>query len=89
MPHMLVRHQVTDFEAWKTAYEAHRPARDAAGLRELHVWRNVENSSDVVLLFEAPDMNKAKKLLMSSDFESRLKREGIRGRPDIVFLEGA
>jgi hypothetical protein len=39
MAHMLVRHKVADFDKWKSVYEDHRSAREAAGLKDLHLWR--------------------------------------------------
>ncbi len=86
MVHMLVRHQVTNFEAWKKAYDENAGARKAAGLKELHLWRNIENSSDVMLLFEAADLNKAKKFIMSKDLAGSMTRSGVRGQPEILFL---
>ena len=34
MAFMLTRAKVRDFNAWKPAYDAHQPARSAAGLTE-------------------------------------------------------
>jgi len=83
---MLIRHQVANFEAWKKVYDDHAGARKAAGLKELHLWRNIENSSEVVVLFEAADMNKAKKFIMSKDLAGNMTRSGVRGQPEIIFL---
>jgi len=49
--HMLVRHKVADFAKWKPVYDAHASARQNAGLRELHLLRNTEDSNEVILLF--------------------------------------
>jgi hypothetical protein len=40
MPYLLVRHKVSDFTAWKAAYDAHLAAREDAGLKEEHLLRN-------------------------------------------------
>ena len=88
MTQMLIRHTVRDFAKWKPAYEAHRPARQAAGLKDLHLWRNVENQNDVFLLFEVSDVAKAKVFATSPDLKQRMTAAGVMGPPDIVFLSG-
>jgi hypothetical protein len=86
MAHMLIRHKVQDFAKWKAAYDAHRAARAEAGLKELHLWRNADQPSEVLLLFEAADVAKAKAFATSADLKERMTTAGVLGPPDIVFL---
>ena len=37
MAHVLIRHKVADLGKWKLVYDHHLPAREAAGLRDLHI----------------------------------------------------
>ncbi|MBV9643198.1 MAG: hypothetical protein JO334_06465 [Verrucomicrobia bacterium] len=60
MPYLLVRHKVEDFSKWKTAYDADPGARQKAGLKEDHLLRNTESPNEVILLFEAEDLQPAK-----------------------------
>jgi hypothetical protein len=85
---MLIRHKVQDFGKWKPAYEAHRQARAAAGLKDLHLWRNVDHPNEIILLFEASDVAKAKAFATSQDLKERMTAAGVMGPPDIVFLSG-
>ncbi len=87
MTHMLIRHKVEDFGEWKPLFEDHRQAREAAGLKGLHVWRNADDPSEVILLFEASDLAKAKEFAGASELKEKMKAAGIQGSPDIVFLE--
>ena len=48
MPHLLVRHKVSDFSKWKSAYDAHSPARKEAGLKEEHLRRNMDDPNEVI-----------------------------------------
>ncbi len=86
MPHLIVRHRVADFAKWKPVFDDHRPAREAAELKDLHVWRNADDPSDVVLLFEAGDVAKAKAFAGSPDLKEKMQEAGVVGPPDIVFL---
>jgi hypothetical protein len=84
--YMLVRHKVRDFAAWKPAYDAHRPKRDEAGLREEHMLRGASDTNEVILLFRVADLARAKALAESSDLRDTMTKAGVVDRPDIYFL---
>ena len=86
MAHMLVRHKVADFDEWKTVYKDHRKAREAAGLKDLYLWRNESDPSEVLLLFEVSDVTKAKAFSSSPDAKEKMQAAGVQGQPDVVFL---
>jgi hypothetical protein len=86
MPYLLVRHKVADFAKWKPAYDAHLGARQKAGLKEAHLLRNTENPNEVVLLFEAKDIQKAKEFAGSSDLREVMQNAGVIDKPDIYTL---
>ena len=67
-------------------YEDHRSAREAAGLKDLHLWRNEGDPTEIIALFEASDLAKAKEFVGSSDLKERMQAAGVQGAPDIVFL---
>jgi hypothetical protein len=75
MPYLLVRHKVADFSKWKPAYDAHSGARKKAGLKEEHLLRNIESPNEVVLLFEAEDIQKAKAFASSSGLREAMQNE--------------
>ncbi len=86
MAHILIRHKVADFGKWKPLYEDHRSVREAAGLKDLHLWRNEGDPTEIIALFEASDLAKAKEFVGSSDLKERMQAAGVQGAPDIVFL---
>jgi hypothetical protein len=86
MAHMLIRHRVHDFDKWKVAYDSHRQVRAAAGLKDLHLWRNVDDPREIFLLFEAADVAKAKAFAKSAELKERMTTAGVIGPPDISFL---
>ena len=87
MTHMFVRHKVADFDEWKSVYEDHRLARVAAGLKDLYLWRNEGDPSEVILLFEVSDVAKAKAFTSSPDAKEKMQAEGVQATPEIVFLD--
>jgi len=86
MTHLLVRHNVADFTKWKPVYDAHLAARQQAGLRETNLLRSVNNPNEVVLLFEAEDLQKAQAFAESSDLLAAMQEAGVVGKPEILFL---
>jgi hypothetical protein len=87
MNYILIRHKVADFAKWKPVYDAHGSARADAGLKEERLLRNIENPSEVVLLFSASDLNKAKQFAASDDLRQRMQQAGVNDKPDIWFLK--
>ena len=85
MPYLLVRHKVADFSTWKPVYDAHLPARQKAGLKEEHLLRSIDNPNEVILLFEAEDVQKARELLASDDLREKMQEGGVIDKPDIYF----
>jgi hypothetical protein len=87
MPYILVRHKVADFSKWKPAYDSHLPAREEAGIKEVRLLRNIDDPTEVVLLFEAEDLQRARDFTASPDLRERMQAAGVLDKPDIYFLE--
>ncbi len=86
MSYLFVHHKVTDFDVWKPLYDAHRITRAVAGLKQLHLLRNASDPNDIVLLFEARDVEKARAFANSDDLRQTMKRAGVTGDPEILEL---
>jgi hypothetical protein len=85
--HILVRHKVADFTKWKPVYDAHLSARENAGLKEEHLFRNADDPNEVLLLFSAEDLDKAKTFTASDDLRQAMEKSGVSDKPDIYFLK--
>lgn len=84
--YILIRHNVRDFNEWKTGYDDHLATRDSAGLTEKHLLHSNEDPNEVVLLFEAADLEKARTFIASPDLRNVMQEHGVIGMPDISFL---
>ena len=89
MAHMFIRHQVQDFDKWKPAYDSHQQARAAAGLKELHLWHNLDAPNEIVLLFEVSDVKQARAFAESKDLKERMAAAGVINTPEILFLSSS
>ena len=86
--YVLVRHMVRDFPQWKRGYDAHLPKRVEAGLTEKYLLRDAHDPNEVILFFEAQDINRAKAFVESPDLRETMQNVGVVDRPDIHFLNG-
>ena len=86
MNYSIVRIRIENFNKWKPVYDDGQPGRKAAGLKNIHLWRNLDNPNEIVLLFEVSDIAKAKKFTTSPDLKEEMQKAGVLGPPDIVFL---
>ena len=86
MGFMLIRHKVRDFNTWKTGYDAHQPKRKEAGLTEKYLLRGADDPNEVVMLFEAVDLDRAKAFGASPELRDKMREVGVIDKPDIYFL---
>ena len=87
MAFLLIRHKVRDFKTWKTGYDGHQPKRTEAGLTEKYLLRSSDDANEVVILFEAQDLKRAKAFAASADLREKMQEVGVIDKPDIYFLE--
>lgn len=87
MAFVLIRHKVRDFETWKAGYDDHQPKRTEAGLTEKYLLRGTDDANEVVLLFEARDLDRAKAFAASADLRQKMQEVGVMDKPDIYFLD--
>ena len=83
---MLFRHKVRDFKSWKAGYDAHQPKRVEAGLTEKYLLRSSDDPNEVVALFEAQDLNRAKEFAASAELRGKMQELGVVDKPDVYFL---
>jgi hypothetical protein len=84
--YMLVRHKVKDFSEWKRGYDAHQPKRAEAGLKEEYLLRGADDPNEVIVLFKATDLGRAKAFADSTDLRETMQNVGVLEKPDIYFL---
>ncbi len=86
--YLLVRHEVRDYSAWKPEYDADLPNRVQAGLTERFLFRGADDPNEIIILFEADDIARAKEFTQSAGMRETMERAGVVGKPDVYFLHG-
>jgi hypothetical protein len=84
--HVLIRHKVRDYSVWKRVYDAHLPKRLEAGLTEKYLFRGANDTDEVIILFEAKDLGRAKAFSESPDLRETMEKAGVIDKPDVYFL---
>jgi hypothetical protein len=84
--YLLIRHKVRDFKTWKVGYDGHASKRAEAGLTEQRLLRSADDPNEVVLLFAAADMNRARAFCESADLRQKMQEVGVADKPDLYFL---
>jgi hypothetical protein len=70
MPYLLLRHKVTDYEQWKSVFDAHCVTRQANGSRGGQLFRNASDPNELVVLLEWDVLEKARQFADGKIVES-------------------
>lgn len=87
MPYLLIRHKVTDYETWKSAFDAHCVIRQANGSRGGQLFRSADNPNELIILLEWDVLEKARQFAQSEDLRAVMQQAGVVEQPAIYFLK--
>ncbi len=87
MPYLLVRQKVTDYEQWKSAFDAHSVIRQANGSRGGQLFRSTSDPNELVVLLEWDVLERARQFAQSEDLHEVMQRAGVVDHPTISFLK--
>jgi heme-degrading monooxygenase HmoA len=79
--------KVTDYEKWKSAFDAHSVIRQAHGSRGGQLFRNAADPNELVVLLEWDVLEQARQFAQSEEFREVMQRAGVVDQPDIYFLK--
>jgi len=86
MAYTITRHRVGDYPKWRRAFEDNSDAREEAGSRGGHVFRNDEDHGDVLVFLAWEDLDRAREYLESGALETE-REEGDVGETEHLCLE--
>ena len=86
MTTLLCRNKVEDFGRWKKVFDSHLEAQRNSGLRIKNVWQNLEDATEVFMLFDVDDLAKAKGFIHSAQVPDAQKASGMTAKPEMFFL---
>jgi hypothetical protein len=80
---MFVRHEVTDYAAWRKGYDAFDIARRKLGVTGQAVYQSVDNPNDVTVTHDFKTADKAKAFASSAELKAAMEKAGVKGTPQI------
>ncbi len=86
MSKLFMHHPVADFDAWRPVYDGDAARRDAAGLTNVRVLRDVDDPTSVWLVADgsASDMEE---MLRDPALAETMQAAGVTGPPEL-FVSG-
>lgn len=87
MVYMLATAAVEDFDEWRSNFDANDAYRTDHGQRGYQAFRSADDPNEVVVLFEWDDRENARALFDSEAWRERLAEAGVKGQPELSFLE--
>ena len=80
---MYVRHEVTDYPAWRKIYDGFDATRRKLGVTAQAVYRSVDNPNDVTVTHDFHSTDKAKSFAASPDLKAAMEKGGVKGTPQM------
>ncbi len=84
---IIIRHEVADFDKWKTAYDADEARRKEMTILGGSVSRAADNENMVILHFMVTDPSKVKEAMESDDMKKVMKEAGVKGPPEVAVAK--
>ena len=93
MPYFLLeRHKVQDYDKWKAVFDEDADDREASGSRGARIFRDADDPTELVVLFEWESLEMARERVGSEALRQKFEQAGVAGgveQTKFYFLEEA
>ena len=87
MTTLAVRHTVSDFDTWKTAFDGHATVRAQYGATDVRV---LHDDTAVLVLMDFPDAAAVHKFMADPSLAEAMSKGGVVSAPEVsVLVEAA
>jgi heme-degrading monooxygenase HmoA len=84
----VVRHQVSDFEAWKQVYDGFTPVQTEHGVRAHQVLRSIDNPNDVIVTHTFDSSEAARTFFSMPELKDAMNEAGVdAGSVEISYFD--
>ena len=83
---VLVHHEVADYPAWKSVFDAALDWRQKNGEQSCRIFHSAGMVNNLVLLFEWESIESARKFMASDELKTRMAQAGVKSPPKVDFL---
>lgn len=88
MVRLFVRHPVSDFAAWKQAYDRFNDERATMGVVDHEVFQALEDPNDVTIWHDFETLESATRFMESPRVREVMEAAGVAGEPQVWFTRG-
>jgi len=81
--HLIVRHAVDDYAAWRSVYDSVEDLRRGFGCTRAAVLTDPGDKNDVYVVHEFPSLEQARDYAASDDLRAAMRKAGVSGPPRI------
>lgn len=83
--YLSISHEVADYNDWKVGFDNHISVRAAAGLRDVFVKQEIDNTNTVTAFFRVINLEKAQAFLADPALKEAMSKAGVVSTPEIAF----
>lgn len=87
MVYFLGKSSVEDFDTWRSNFHDNDSYRTEHGQQGYQTFQSVDDPNEVTVLFEWDTEENARDLFESEEMRQRLADAGVKGQPEMTFLE--
>ena len=85
MATMFVRHTISDYKAWRKAYDEAASLQKAKGVTAKAVYQAADNPNDITVTHEFGSVEAAQAFAKSDELKKAMQGAGVVGSPTIWF----
>ena len=85
MATMFVRHTISDYKAWRKAYDDFVPVQKAKGVMAQAVYQAADNPNDITVTHEFGSVEAAQAFAKSDELKKAMQGAGVVSAPTIWF----
>ena len=85
---LVIRHQIRDYDAWRSAFDRDAPDRREHGCTQEAVFRGVDDPTSILVAMDYPSRGAALGFLGSPVLKAAMESAGVVGEPVAVLGEG-
>ena len=87
MTYVLTIQKVEDYDKWKQVFDEHGKVRKKKGSKGAMIYRDSNDPKQLVIIIEWENLETAKNFSLSEDLKTTMKKAGVKGLPELHYLE--
>lgn len=87
--YIMIRHEVKDFNAWKSVFDSAVDMRKGAGETSAQVFRDADSPNMVTIINGWDSADRAEAFLNNPDLADAMEQAGVISEPEVTFMNDA